>query len=116
MRNDQPVALSAMRPDGEGALPGAARLPAAMQAGEGRKLVVVARDQFDLWWQLCQALTTAEGVEVVLDRRQGGRWQWAESQQRQERGRDRRYSPNGESDLSGRAFRVFPRPALASRG
>ena len=86
----------------------------AREAGEGRKLVVVARDQFDLWWQLCQALTTADGVEVVLDRRQGGRWQWAESQQRQERGRDRRHSPNGEGDLSGRAFLVFPRPALAS--
>jgi hypothetical protein len=113
MRNDQPAALSALKPDG-GAPADTPRLPVAMPAGEGRKLVVVARDQFDLWWQLCQALTTADGVEVVLDRRQGGRWQWAESQQRQERGRDRRYSPNGESDLSGRAFRVFPRPALAS--
>ena len=114
MRNDQPAALSALKPDG--GAPADTSLPAAMQAGEERKLVVVAREQFDLWWQLCQALTTVDGVEVVLDRRQGGRWQWAESQQRQERGRDRRYSPNGESDLSGRAFRVFPRPALASRG
>ena len=113
MRNDQPAALSALRPD-EVAPADTPRLPAAMQAVQGRKLVVVARDQFDLWWQLCQALTTADGVEVVIDRRQGGRWQWAESQQRQERGRDRRDSPNGESDLSGRAFRVFPRPALAS--
>jgi hypothetical protein len=115
MRNDQPLALSALRPDG-GAPPNRSRLQTAIQTGEGRKLVVVARDQFDLWWQLCQALTTADGVEVVLDRRQGGRWQSAESQQRQERGHDRRDSPNGESDLSGRAFRVFPRPALAARG
>jgi hypothetical protein len=113
MRNDQPTALSALRPDGV-APADTPRLPAVMQAGQGRKLVVVARDQFDLWWQLCQALTTADGVEVVLDRRQGGRWQWAESQQRQERGRDRRHSLHGEGDLSGRAFLVFPRPALAS--
>jgi hypothetical protein len=113
MRNDQPAVWSALRPDGVTPAD-TSRPPTAMQAGEERKLVVVARDQFDLWWQLCQALTAADGGEVVLDRRQGGRWQWAESQQRQERGRDRRYSPNGESDLSGRAFRVFPRPALAS--
>jgi len=114
MRNDQPVALSALSPDG--GAPADKPLPPTIQAGKERKLVVVARDQFDLWWQLCQALTTVDGVEVVLDRRQGGRWQCVESQQRQERGRDRRYSPNGESDLSGRAFRVFPRTALASRG
>ena len=113
MRNDQPAAWSALKPDG-GAPADTPPLPAGMQAGEGRKLVVVARDQFDLWWQLCQALTTADGVEVVLDRRQGGRWQWAESQQRQERGRDRRHSPMERVTSAGRAFLVFPRPTLAS--
>jgi len=115
MRNDQPTVWAALRSD-EASPAGTSRVPAAMRAGEGRKLVVVARDQFDLWWQLCQAFTKVDGVEVVLDRRQGGRWQWAESQQLRERGRDRRDPPNGESDLAGRAFRVFPRPALASRG
>ena len=114
MRDEQPVALSELRPDGGVAVD--TSLPAVMMAREKRKLVVVARDQFDLWWQLCQALTTVDGVEVVLDRRQGARWQWTESQQRQERGRDRRDSSSGKSDLSGRAFRVFPRPALALRG
>lgn len=115
MRSDRPSALSASGLDG--LAPARTADPSdSAREGRERKLVVVARDQFDLWWQLSQALTKVNEVEVVLDRRQGGRWQWSESRQYQDRGRDRRDSPNGESDLSGRAFRVFPRLAPVSHG
>jgi hypothetical protein len=113
MPSDHHSALSSSGADGWA--PASTAEPSAEEARE-RKLVVVARDQFDLWWQLSQALTKVVEVEVVLDRRQGGRWQWSESQQYQDRGRDRRGSSNRGSDLAGRAFQVFSRPAPVLHG
>jgi hypothetical protein len=115
MPNDHHSALSASGPDG-GASASTLGPTVSAPAERERKLVVVARDQFDLWWQLSQALTKVGEVEVVLDRRQGGRWQWSESRQYEDRGRDRRGLSNQGSDLAGRAFQVFSRPAPRLHG
>lgn len=44
-----------------------------------RYVIVVARDQPDLWRHLRQSVGEIHGVHVVLDRRHGGRWAWARS-------------------------------------
>lgn len=69
------------------------------QTQRKRYLIVVARDQPDLWRHLRQSLTGLEGVDVVLDRRQGGRWQWTRSCEILDRGEDRRRSNEVEASL-----------------
>ena len=88
---------------------------AQMAAERGSYLIVVARDQPDLLRHLKQRLAGFDGVEVVLDRRQGGRWQWSESCYYQERGADRRLPSNGPADLGNRSFLIVPRHVLGSR-
>jgi hypothetical protein len=60
------------------------------EAQRPRYVIVVERDQPDLWRHLRQSLRGLEGVDLVLDRRRGGRWRWARSWEYQERGADRR--------------------------
>jgi len=74
------------------------------QAHRPRYLIIVSRDQPDLWRHLQQLLTAVDGFEVVLDRRHGGRWQWSQSLEYQERGADRRRPPNPETGFSQRSF------------
>jgi len=83
---------------------------AAPRSDRGSYLIVVARDQPDLLRHLEHTLTGFQGVEVVLDRRWGGWWQWSRSREYQERGADRRVTPpNGESSLGNRSFLMIPR-------
>jgi hypothetical protein len=76
---------------------------------DGRYLVVVARDQKDLWQYLKQNISVLEGVEVVLDRRQGGRWQWTQSHDLQAQRKDRRGVSKEGPDLPCRSFVIVPR-------
>ena len=69
-----------------------------------RYLIVVSREQPDLWRHLRQLFTGIAGVDIVLDRRHGGRWQWAQSQACAERGEDRRRPRNLDAGLSHRSF------------
>jgi len=69
-----------------------------------RYLIVVSREQPDLWRHLRQLFTGIAGVDIVLDRRHGGRWQWAQSRAFEERGEDRRRPRNLDAGLSHRSF------------
>jgi hypothetical protein len=69
-----------------------------------RYLIVVSRDQPDLWRHLRQMFTGIDGVDVVLDRRHGGRWQWAQSSGYEERGEDRRRPRNLNAGFAHRSF------------
>jgi len=69
-----------------------------------RYLIVVSREQPDLWRHLRQMFTGIRGVDVVLDRRHGGRWQWAQSRAHEERGEDRRRPRSLEAGLAHRSF------------
>jgi hypothetical protein len=69
-----------------------------------RYLIVVSREQPDLWRHLRQLFTGIAGVDIVLDRRHGGRWQWTQSRVYEERGDDRRRPRNLDAGLSHRSF------------
>jgi len=69
-----------------------------------RYLIVVSREQPDLCRHLRQLFTGIDGVNIVLDRRHGGRWQWAQSRAYEERGEDRRRPRNPDAGLSYRSF------------
>jgi hypothetical protein len=71
---------------------------------QARYLIVVSRDQPDLWRHLRQMLTGVDGIQVVLDRRHGGRWQWSQSRGYEERGTDRRRPPSSQTGFAQRSF------------
>lgn len=77
-------------------------------SGVPRVLVVVARDQPDLWRHLTRDFLGYKHVEVVLDRRHGGRWQWTQTREMQERAIDRRRPESADADLRYRAFLIVP--------
>jgi len=81
-----------------------------LQPERARYLIVVSREQPDLWRHLTQILTGVDGVDVVLDRRYGGRWQWSQSREFQERGADRRQHSLSETLFGHRSF-VIVNPA-----
>jgi len=74
-----------------------------------RYLIIVARDQSDLWRYLTQNIADYGGVEVLLDRRQEGGWRWAQMREMQERGADRRSRSSAGGGLRDRAFVIVPR-------
>jgi len=83
----------------------ASRSAAGQPTGRGvRSLIIVARDQPDLWQSLKEHFATNADIEPILDRR---RWerrqriQWCEPDQRE---RDRRRPPSIEHDLRARPF------------
>ncbi len=69
-----------------------------------RYLIVVSREQSDLWRHLREMFTGIGGVDVVLDRRHGGRWQWVQSRAYEARGDDRRRPRSRDAGLSHRSF------------
>jgi hypothetical protein len=71
-----------------------------------RYLIVVARDQPDLWRHLRKSVGELKGVDVVLDRRHGGRWQWAQSSEYEQRGMDRRRATDADNRLSHRSVMI----------
>jgi hypothetical protein len=81
-----------------------------------RYLIIVARDQSDLWQHLRRTFGGIDGVEVLLDRRHGGWWQFTQSREYQERGTDRRRPANLETAVRYNAFQVVPRQVPVSRG
>ena len=74
-----------------------------------RSLIIVARDQPEVWKSLTNHFVGNEDVLVVLDRRQGERRQKAQTVARDRRGADRRREPRIENDLRSRHF-VIARP------
>jgi len=83
---------------------GGTPFPGRIETRRPRYLIVVSREQPDLWRHLRQMFTGIRGVDVVLDRRHGGRWQWAQSRAHEERGEDRRRPRSLEAGLAHRSF------------
>lgn len=79
---------------------------AGLRSEGARVLVIVSRDQPDLWWYLAKDFSRFKGVEVILDRRQGVWCQRVQLRDLQERGADRRTPSNRETDLRSRAFMI----------
>lgn len=69
-----------------------------------RCLIVVSRDRPELWQELRQNYAQAEGVEIILDRRQDQRSSLSEE------GSDRRGLFTASPDFQGQGFVVVPRP------
>ena len=74
-----------------------------------RGLIIVARNQSDIWASLTLHFVGNEDVRVLLDRRQGDRRQRLQTVERERRGADRRRAPSIEADLRLRQF-VIVRP------
>jgi hypothetical protein len=74
-----------------------------------RGLLIVARDQLNLWLSLKDAFGDSEGVMVLLDRRQGDRRRGVQSVASDRRRVERRSLPRIEDDLSVRKY-VLVRP------
>jgi hypothetical protein len=81
----------------------------AQPTGIMRALVVVAREQPDLWQSLTEHFAANEDVQVLLDRRQGERRQRVQAYERDRRGPDRRRPRSIEKDVSHRQY-VIARP------
>jgi len=83
--------------------------PEAQPARMVRALVVVARDQTDLWQALTRHFSTSEDVRVLLDRRLLERRQRLQTYDLDRRGVDRRRPTSIENDVSYRQY-VITRP------
>jgi hypothetical protein len=69
-----------------------------------RGLIIVARDQPDLWQSLREHFAANEDVTLVLDRRLWERRQRVQGCEPDRRGLDRRRPPSTEHDLRSRPF------------
>jgi len=82
-----------------------------------RYLIVVARDQPDLWRHLRQSVGEIKGVDVVLDRRHGGRRVYARSWEYEQPGMERRRAADAARWLSCRSVIIVqpesPSPATS---
>lgn len=83
--------------------------PKPQPTGIIRALVVVPRDQPDLWQSLTQHFSANEDVQVLLDRHQGERRQRVQVYEADRRGSDRRRPPSIENHVSYRQY-VIARP------
>lgn len=69
-----------------------------------RDIVIVARDQPDLWEYLLQEFAGDENVQVLLDRRQGERRQQLQGCGGKRRGTNRRRQLSTDTDLRSHPF------------
>jgi hypothetical protein len=73
-----------------------------------RDIVIVARDQPDLWKYLLQEFAGDEDVHVLLDRRQGERRQRVQGYESERRGVKRRRRLSTDTDLRSHPFILMP--------
>ena len=69
-----------------------------------RYLVIVSREERDLWRHVAQYTRDLQGVQVLLDRRQRDRRQRGQPVALERRRRDRRRPPTPEGDLRRHPF------------
>lgn len=74
-----------------------------------RGLIIVARDQPDLWQALTREFGHSQDIRVILDRRRGERRRTERVHAPDRRGADRRSMPRIEDDLRARQY-VLARP------
>ena len=72
-----------------------------------RYLLIVARNQPDLWRYLKDNFARDEKVEVILDRRRGERRQRIQPHEPERRGADRRCRPGADNELSYRSVVII---------
>jgi len=85
------------------------RSPEAQPTGRRvRGVIIVARDQPDLWRCLREHFAANEDVTLVLDRRLWERRQRIQRCEPDRRGPDRRRLLNLENDLRSRPFLIVP--------
>lgn len=73
-------------------------------------LLIVARNQSDLWRYLKDNFAADQKVEVILDRRRAERRQRIQPQEPERRQGERRRRPSIDNDLSYRFFVIIRRP------
>jgi hypothetical protein len=78
-------------------------------AEEVHSLIVVARDQPDLWQTLARQFASNPKVQVLLDRRHWERRQRLQILEVDQRGIDRRHPPRPEHDVRQRSFVIIRR-------
>lgn len=74
-----------------------------------RGLIIVSRDQPDLWQALAREFGQSQEIRVLLDRRQGERRRDNQAHTPDRRGADRRSLPRIEDDVRSRQY-VLVRP------
>lgn len=74
-----------------------------------RGLIIVSRDQPELWQTLSQEFGRSREIRVILDRRYGERRQAERPHAPERRGSERRSMPRIEDDLRARQY-VLARP------
>ena len=74
-----------------------------------RYLLIVARNQPDLWHYLKNNFAGDEKVEVILDRRRGERRRRIQSHEPERRQDKRRRQPSLDKDLTFRSFVIVRR-------
>jgi hypothetical protein len=79
---------------------------------EVRSLVIVAREQRELWAALAHEFKSIEEIQVVLDRRKGERRKMVQPVSQDRRAGERRTVPRLEDDLRARQY-VLVRPRRA---
>ena len=75
-----------------------------------RYLLLVTRNQPDLWHYLKNNLAGDEKVEVILDRRRGERRQRVQPHEPERRQADRRHHPSVDNDLTYRSLVIVRQP------
>jgi len=91
-------------------MPMASRSAAGQPTGRrARSLIIVARDQPDLWQSLKDHFPANEKIEPILDRRRWERRQRIQGCEPDRRGPDRRRAPSIEHDLRARPFALVRR-------
>lgn len=87
--------------------------PSVLSAGakrqEVRSLIIVAREQRELWEALTQEFKSIEEIQVLIDRRYGERRKMFQPVSQDRRARERRTLPRLEDDLRARQY-VLVRP------
>ncbi|HSD51211.1 MAG TPA: hypothetical protein VLG48_07355 [Candidatus Methylomirabilis sp.] len=96
---------------------GESRSPSVPPSGNRvRGLIIVARDQPDLWHQLTQHFVGQNEVRVLLDRRQWERRQRLQTYGPERRKAVRRRPASIETDLRYRSFLLVPHRQEPLRG
>ena len=88
--------------------PAALCMGPALRAAQAHCLIIVAREQPELWRYMTRHFVRFTRVQVLLDRRQGERRQRFQRYEPERRRLDRRRPPRLETDLRSRPYVIVP--------
>ena len=81
-----------------------------------RYLIIVARDETDLWHYMTRDFGEFKGLQVLLDRRQRERRQQVQTYEPERRREERRRPPTIDDDLRHQPFVIVPQQQGALEG